>query len=58
MLDSKAMLLLNPPSSPGETEKNRLLEPHEVSVVEYDILDGITLLKRKMCEYGDKWNAK
>ena len=52
------MLLLTPTSSPGESEENRLLEPHEVSAVEYEILDGITLLKRKMCEYGEKWNAK
>ncbi|XP_028393496.1 1-phosphatidylinositol 3-phosphate 5-kinase-like isoform X2 [Dendronephthya gigantea] len=58
VLDSKAMLLLSPPSSPGESKNNRLLEPHEVAAVEYEILDGITLLKRMMCEYGEKWNSK
>jgi hypothetical protein len=52
------MLLLSPPTIPGETKTNRLLEPHEVAAVEYEILDGITLLKRMMCEYGEKWNAK
>ncbi|CAB3993710.1 1-phosphatidylinositol 3-phosphate 5-kinase-like [Paramuricea clavata] len=58
VLDSKAMLLLSPPTIPGVTQTNRLLEPHEVAAVEYEILDGITLLKRMMCEYGEKWNAK
>lgn len=52
------MLLLNLPSSPGDSPENKLLEPHEVSAVECEILDGITLLKRMMCEYGEKWNAK
>ena len=58
MLDSKAMLLHSPPTSPGESEGSKLLEPHEASVVKDEILDGITLLKRMMCEYGEKWNAK
>lgn len=58
MLDSKAMLLMSPSSSPGESKDSRLLEPHEVSAVEYEILDGITLLKRMMCEYGEKWNLQ
>ena len=58
VLDSKAMLLHSPPSSPGEAKGSKLLQPDEVFVVEYEILDGITLLKRTMCEYGEKWNAK
>lgn len=58
VLDSKAMLLLTPPSSPGESTESHLLEPHEISAVEYEILDGITLLKKMMCEYGEKWNTQ
>ena len=52
------MLLLSPPSGPGESKESHLLEPHEISAVEYEILDGITLLKKMMCEYGENWNAR
>ena len=52
------MLLLSPPSGPGESKESHLLEPHEISAVEYEILDGITLLKKMMCEYGENWNTR
>ena len=58
VLESKAMLLLHPlPSATEESNEPDLLEPHEIATLEYEILDGLTLLKRTLCECGEKWNT-